>query len=125
MCDRIHTDAVSDLPILAELVKYPPAYDGPAGDTLAALLSEVASAMHRQEGDTVSELVAMIEELTGDVIVTSQRIARCGDPQEKELLSRGLGVYAVSVSAAALGIAFRIDAAGADVPAEPAEAAHG
>lgn len=49
MCDAIHTPAVTDgLPVVVELIQYPPVFDGPAGHTLAAALSDLASARARQ-----------------------------------------------------------------------------
>jgi hypothetical protein len=46
MSDRIRAEAVTDgLPIQVELVQYPEALDGSSGHALAALLSEVASAI--------------------------------------------------------------------------------
>lgn len=40
---------MADLPVIAELTQYPPAYDGPLGDQLADVLSEVASERWRQD----------------------------------------------------------------------------
>lgn len=40
---------MADLPVIAELVQYPPAYDGPEGDALADVLSEVASSVWVRE----------------------------------------------------------------------------
>ena len=40
---------MADLPTLAALTQYPPAYDGPLGTQLANVLSEVASERWRQD----------------------------------------------------------------------------
>ena len=124
MCDRIHTPAISGPPVTVELVQYPETYDGPQGDQLAELLSEVASEYHRHHDMAACGFVAMVEQLACEVVVADMRYRRCDKPADRRRLAGDTRVYALGVAAAAIGLMLSIDQA-APVASEPAEAAHG
>lgn len=125
MCDAIHADRISDLPIIAELVQYPDAFDGALGDKLADTLSEVASKLTEHDDEPAPVHIAVAEQLVGELIVIKHQLGRCTDPGAQRRLAGTACELAIALGAAAVGVVLSLNQDADAMAAEPVEDAHG
>ncbi|HYH17603.1 MAG TPA: hypothetical protein VD995_03195 [Azospirillum sp.] len=94
---------VSALPVIAELVHYPDAYDGPHGDALADVLSEVGSERWRQDlqwGGTSHDDAHIPADWYSFLYAQVDRLVDCTANAQPDFRHRLINIAALAVAAA-------------------------